>query len=329
MSSINIDVRNDAAYVGRFAPSPSGPLHFGSLVCALASYLHAKQHNGRWLVRIEDIDTPRVNSAMNDVILSSLHAHHLYSDEPVVYQSHRHTLYEKTLSQLRSMHRIYACECSRKQIKARSGYYDGHCRDKSLAFAEHAIRFLQQQPRTAFCDMHLGKQNITHPIATEDPVLKRRDGIYAYHLAVVADDIAQEVTHIVRGMDLLDTTPIHLNLTEALDAVHPKYLHIPVISQQVGEKLSKQHHAPPIDDNRALDNLKLALQYLGIHRAFNPNLSNDMQKITDIDTLLDWAITHWTHNLLPKQAEVLISVTNNVYSMHERYEQTTSMKKSN
>lgn len=297
-------------YIGRFAPSPSGPLHFGSLVCALASFLHARIHQGKWLVRIEDIDTPRINPNISPVILNSLSAHGLRWDDEVLYQSQRHRQYEQVLSQLQQNKRLYACACSRKQIKARSGFYDQHCRELGHAFTDRAIRFKQMASFAKFNDLFWGEQKITHPIAHEDPVLKRADGIYAYHLAVVTDDIAQNVTHIVRGLDLLDTTPVHLSLYDALGATAPDYLHIPVIAQKPNQKLSKQHHSPAIDDSKALDNLILALQYLGM-------VKQKMPDFPSIESCLEWAITHWSPNLLVKQSEILISVSNDVYSAYQ------------
>lgn len=299
-------------YVGRFAPSPSGPLHFGSLVCALASYLHAKQNNGKWLVRIEDIDTPRINPSMNAVILRSLKLHGLKWDNEVSYQSQRHPLYEGTLSELDKRQLIYACSCSRKQIRARSGTYDGHCRLRNLPVAGNAIRFMHNNDYTHFEDLFKGKVHIKHVIASEDPVLKRADGIYAYHLAVVADDIEQGVTHIVRGNDLIDTTPIHLGLYAALEQQAPQYLHIPVLVQKPGEKLSKQHHSPAINDQTPLENLKLALHFLGLQ---TPTYSAEIAQQTSIESLLAWATVQWKPKMLSKQSEVLISVANGVYSV--------------
>ncbi|MFW8591652.1 tRNA glutamyl-Q(34) synthetase GluQRS [Glaciecola sp. 2405UD65-10] len=299
-------------YVGRFAPSPSGPLHFGSLVCALASYLHAKQHNGKWLLRIEDIDTPRINPAMNEVILRSLELHGLKWDNEVSYQSQRHHLYEHTLSELEKRKLIYACSCSRKQIRARSGTYDGHCRLRNLPSAGHAIRFMHSNKHTHFQDLYKGEVHIKHAIASEDPVLKRADGIYAYHLAVVADDIEQGVTHIVRGNDLIDTTPIHLGLYAALKQNAPQYLHIPVLVQKQGEKLSKQHHSPAIDDQTPLANLKLALYFLGLQ---TPAYNAEIEQLTSVESLLAWATVNWQSKMLSKQSEILISVTNGVYSV--------------
>ncbi len=294
-------------YIGRFAPSPSGPLHFGSLFCALASYLDAKKNAGQWLVRIEDIDTPRIDPSMSKVILDSLRAHGLEWDDEVIYQSQRHDLYEQYLNLLNRKALLYGCSCSRKQIKQRSGFYDGHCRTRKLPFDKHALRFKHVENNTYFTDKHLGNVTISHPIATEDSVLKRADGIYAYHLVVIADDIEQGITHIVRGNDLVETTPIHLSLFDAFDSTRPQYCHMPVLSQKPNEKLSKQHHSPAIDDKLAADNIKLALFLMGFKK-------QDIPTHNRIDQLIFWAIENWSLNIVPLKREILISTANGVYS---------------
>lgn len=296
------------SYVGRFAPSPSGPLHFGSLVCALASFLHARQHSGKWLVRIEDIDTPRIDSAMTPVILNSLQVHGLEWDGEVLLQSERLDYYQGVLKQLSNKRLCYACACSRKQIRARSDYYDGHCRELNLPETKRAIRFKQLSPDCQFTDLCLGEQCIQHKLAFEDAVLRRADGIFAYHLVVVADDIAQKVSHIIRGNDLLLLTPVHQSLYNALNADKPIYGHIPLIAQAPGQKLSKQHHSPPINDLTPLSNLKMALCYLGIRQKMLANL-------TTIQGVLDWAIQNWQLSKVSKQTEMLISTSNGLYSM--------------
>jgi glutamyl-Q tRNA(Asp) synthetase len=297
-------------YVGRFAPSPTGPLHFGSLVCALASFLHAKQNNGKWLVRIEDVDPPRVDTAMTASIITSLSSHGLLWDNEISYQSQHSVTYEAYLAKLAANKLLYGCACSRQQIKSRGNAYDGHCRNLDLPLNQRAIRFRHNANHSKFNDLFLGEQHIKDYIAREDPVVKRADGIYAYHLAVVVDDIEQNVSHIVRGNDLLETTPVHLSLYEALNAPPPVYIHIPVVAQHPNEKLSKQHRSPAIDDSKPIDNVRLALQYLGVKQEKLPICPN-------ITELLDWAIANWSLKLLPKQSELLISVTNDVYSATE------------
>lgn len=306
-------------YVGRFAPSPTGPLHFGSLVCALASYLHAKQHQGKWLVRIEDVDTTRANSNMVSIILESLKAHGLVWDEPVSFQSQRFKLYERYLKVLKQQNKLYGCICTRKEIKQRGKVYDSHCLNKQLALNGNAIRFKHTQScihpkqRNTIQDLFWGKQLLSHPMCNEDPVLKRADGIYAYHIAVVVDDIEQGVNHIIRGVDLLDTTPVHLALYRELKHTIPRYMHIPLIAHEHGQKLSKQNLALAIDNSRAYQNLTLALQCLGIDENAIPSGTNTNTS-ENIENLLQWAVEHWSYKMMPNQREVLISTTNGVYS---------------
>nr|WP_168711013.1 tRNA glutamyl-Q(34) synthetase GluQRS [Ningiella ruwaisensis] len=299
-------------YVGRFAPSPSGPLHFGSLICALASYLHAKQHQGKWLVRIEDIDTPRIDTKYSQMILDSLRAHGMQWDDEVLYQSQRHAIYEDVLADLHYKKQLYACECSRRQIRERTPpaaqYYDQHCREKGLGFENKAIRWKNNAHRQMFDDLHYGRVTVEDKFAFEDPVLKRADGIYAYHLAVIADDIAQGVNFIVRGSDLLDLSPLHLSLFEAFRYPVPQFFHIPVAASEAGQKLSKQHHAPAIKNELALSNLKSALHFLACeHR--------DIDQIDDAETLLSWAISHFSFDNISAKREILVSRINDVYCL--------------
>jgi glutamyl-Q tRNA(Asp) synthetase len=244
------------------------------------------------------------------LILDTLQAHGLLWDQEVLFQSQRQHIYTAYLNKLQHSKYLYACTCSRRQVRARSGSYDGHCRNANLPFVANSTRFKHTTNNSRFVDLFWGNKHVTHSIATEDPVLKRADGIFCYHLAVVVDDIEQKVTHIVRGYDLLDTTPVHLSLYQALSEHAPEYMHIPMVVQKPHEKLSKQHFSPAIDNTKALENLKLALVYLGV----------DGKKITDILTIeqiLSWAIDNWHPELMPKQSELLISVVNGVYSETE------------
>lgn len=295
-----------ASYIGRFAPSPSGPLHFGSLICALASYLHARQHQGKWLVRIEDIDTPRVEAHMSKTILQSLQAHGLQWDDEVMYQSKRLSAYEQSIQQLKAQNQVYACVCSRKEYNARAPYYDRHCRDAGHDFDKHAIRWKNDAGHTRFRDLHYGELFVSERFAKEDPVLKRADGIFAYHLAVVTDDIAQNISHIVRGADLIDTTPLQINLFAALGACPPQYLHVPVACDTPGQKLSKQRYAQAINNDYALENVKSALVFLGMSMA-------EIKHLQSIDSLLQYATEHWQQSALTKETEILVSVINDIY----------------
>ncbi|WP_083256771.1 tRNA glutamyl-Q(34) synthetase GluQRS [Glaciecola punicea] len=294
-------------YRGRFAPSPTGPLHFGSLLCALASYLHAKQRNGEWLVRIEDIDTPRVEKDSTEKILSALQAHGLRWDLDIVFQSQRQHIYNTYLSKLEKANSLYACACTRSQIKLRSPSYDGYCRSAGLPFMGNSVRFIHTTNNSEFSDLFWGQQHINTSVAREDPVLRRADDIFCYHMAVVVDDIEQGITHIVRGGDLSEATPVQLSLYQALKEPTPRYMHIPMVVKRANVKLSKQRGAPAIDSTKAVDNLKLALAYLGMDRGAIAHLTTTAK-------ILHWAIEHWQPKLMPKQSELLISIENDVYS---------------
>ncbi|GGF86183.1 tRNA glutamyl-Q(34) synthetase GluQRS [Alteromonas lipolytica] len=292
-------------YVGRFAPSPTGPLHFGSLIAALASYLDAKAHNGTWLVRMEDIDAPRCIAGADKQILDCLAAHELIWDGKVRYQSAHLGDYDKVLAVLRSQQVLYACQCTRKQIKSTGGVYTGTCRELGLAESGNALRFKCDQPVTTFNDNLLGPVEITDPHALEDTVLRRRDGLHSYNLVVVADDIAQGVNHIVRGSDLLATTAAHLTLYRQLGEQPPAYAHIPVAATSSGRKLSKQNHARPLDNRHALNNLQQALTFLG----FADIASNH----TTTASLLSAAINAWQYNSVPKQHEIIVDGAESTY----------------
>lgn len=241
-------------YIGRFAPSPTGPLHFGSLLAAVASFLDARSVGGRWLLRIEDLDPPREVPGAADAILRVLDAYALHWDGAVVYQSQRSVLYADALAQLRSTDWLFPCACSRREIadNAVAGpdgpIYPGTCRAGLLPGREaRAWRVRVADRALSFDDRAQGRQ--TQNLATEvgDFVVKRADGITAYQLAVVVDDAEQGVTHVVRGSDLLLSTPRQIHLQQCLDLPTPAYLHCPVVINAAGEKLSKQTFAPAID----------------------------------------------------------------------------------
>ena len=238
-------------YVGRFAPSPTGPLHFGSLVAAVASWLDARAAGGEWLVRIEDVDETRTQPGAAEAILGTLEALGLTWDREVVWQSRRKNLYENALECLRAQALIYRCRCSRKEL-ADSGLtgpegaiYPGTCRDLALS------------AQVAGADRFRAAAEIG------DFIVKRRDGLFAYQLAVVVDDAEQGVTDVVRGADLLWSTPRQIQLQRALGLATPHYLHVPVATNAGGEKLSKQTGAPPIEAAGAGEALTAALAFLG------------------------------------------------------------------
>lgn len=255
--------------VGRFAPSPSGPLHFGSLVAALASWLDARAAGGRWLVRIEDLDAPRTVPGAADTILRSLDALGLHWDGPIVYQSRRSELYRQALERLQSQ--TYWCGCSRREIADSSlglaadggRIYPGTCRSRlAPGRAARALRICASGV-VQFRDRVHGELSQDLGREVGDFVLYRADGQFAYQLAVVVDDADQGITHVVRGSDLLDSTARQVHLQRLLGYVTPSYLHVPAAVNVGGEKLSKQTGATPIDSARRAEELRRALAFLG------------------------------------------------------------------
>jgi glutamyl-Q tRNA(Asp) synthetase len=256
-------------YVGRFAPSPSGPLHFGSLVAALASWLDARAARGRWLVRIEDLDAPRTQPGAADEILRTLERLGLHWDGEVLYQSRRTGLYRDALERLRD--RTYWCSCSRREIADSSlglaadgaQIYPGTCRGGvAQGKTPRALR-LKAAGAVEFIDRVQGPQAQILERDVGDFVLERADGQFAYQLAVVVDDAAQGITDVVRGADLLDSTPRQIHLQRLLGLPTPRYLHVPAAVNAAGEKLSKQTGAQPVDVNRKTHELRRALAFLG------------------------------------------------------------------
>jgi len=256
-------------YIGRFAPSPTGPLHFGSLVAAVASWLDARAAGGQWHLRIEDVDAPRTVAGAEDAILRTLDVLGLAWDGPVVRQGERAARYEAALDRLRARGLTYRCRCSRKEI-ADSGVhgidgivYPGTCREAAVpSTVPAAVRFRVPPGLVAFDDRVQGRiaQSLAHDIG--DFVVRRRDGLYAYQLAVVIDDADLGVTDVVRGADLLVSTPRQVALQRALGLPTPRYLHFPVAARN-GEKLSKQTLAPAIDAASGTAALLAALDFLG------------------------------------------------------------------
>ncbi|WP_404391480.1 tRNA glutamyl-Q(34) synthetase GluQRS [Pseudoalteromonas phenolica] len=290
---------NSRGYRGRFAPSPSGPLHFGSLVAALASYLDAKSHHGAWLVRMEDIDTPRVVEGADSAILTALEKFGLHWDEQVEYQSQRHTLYQDTLAQLKPD--LYACNCTRKMIKQAGGLYQGHCKSLALDFNDHAVRLTQTHPVYQFTDLLQGRVNVPHDLADEDYIVKRRDGLFAYQLVVVVDDIEQKISRVVRGADLLEPTARQISLFKQLGHTVPEYAHVPLAVTEPGFKLSKQNHAPAINIDDPIPELLRALSFLGL------DVTDDM-KLSNVEEVLTWAGTQFSLTAIPQVLEKTIAL---------------------
>lgn len=284
---------SSSAYRGRFAPSPTGPLHFGSLVAAVGSYLDAKRHDGTWLVRMEDLDTPRCVPGAAADILRTLDAFGLHSDEPVIYQSRRTEAYEEALQQLKDSDAAYPCCCTRKEIADSAlhgieGFvYPSTCRNgPAHPRATPAWRVRTNDTPVSFDDKLQGCQSQRLESEIGDFIVKRADGLYAYQLAVVVDDAFQDITHIVRGCDLLASTPRQIHLQRLLGLPTPAYMHLPVAVNAQGEKLSKQTLAPAISTDRIAATLISALDFL---RQQPPAELHD----GSTEDVLGWAVKNW------------------------------------
>ncbi|MBL8519200.1 MAG: tRNA glutamyl-Q(34) synthetase GluQRS [Betaproteobacteria bacterium] len=256
-------------YVGRFAPSPTGPLHFGSLVAALASYLDARNAGGIWRVRMEDVDGPRCRPEHARALLQSLTAFGLAWDGEVATQSGRTALYGCALDALRARGCLYGCACSRREVSdsALDGIegpvYPGTCRDRRLPWEGNAVRVATRGAMIEFQDRCQGVQRQALERDIGDFVVRRRDGLFSYQLAVVVDDADQGVTDVVRGADLLDSSQRQIHLQQLLGYQTPRYLHVPVATNAAGQKLSKQTLAPEVNPREAIRWLNLALAFLG------------------------------------------------------------------
>ncbi|MEQ1598031.1 MAG: tRNA glutamyl-Q(34) synthetase GluQRS [Methylotenera sp.] len=294
-------------YVGRFAPSPTGPLHFGSLVAAVASYCDAKSHGGKWLVRMEDLDKPREISGAADEILRTLEAFEFEWDDKIVYQSQRSEAYANALNTLKKQNLIYACTCTRKEIADSSNaqgidglIYPRTCFNiPALRGNIHAAyRAVVIDKDIRFLDAIQGEitQNLAHDVG--DFIVKRADGLFAYQLAVVVDDAAQNITHIVRGADLLDSTPRQIYLQQLLGFKTPSYAHIPIAVNDAGEKLSKQTRVQPISMRLPEHQLFDALNFLG------QNPPAEIKNAT-LAEIWRWAITNWGISAAPKQRQII------------------------
>ena len=285
---------------GRFAPTPSGPLHFGSLVAALASYCQARSQQGRWLLRIEDVDTPRVVRGSTDSILQDLEAFGFEWDGEVLYQSNQFERYQYYLDKLFADGRAYACECSRRSLReygVESGIlgqiYPGLCRDKQLAGDQLSIRLnTSRAGQIEFDDRVYAGQSMNLEVEVGDFVLKRVDGIFAYHLAVVVDDYLQQVDEIVRGADLLENTALHLYLQDCLGFPRPDYLHLPLVNNADGVKLSKQTGATALKPQQAVQQLTAALRHLG-------QWQDEVKEFSTPAELLQYAVAHWDLDAIP------------------------------
>lgn len=269
-----------ASYVGRFAPSPSGPLHLGSLVSALASYLDAKHNQGRWLIRIEDVDSQRCKPEHSEDIIKTLQSYQLYSDAPVLFQSEQSDTYQTHLDKLITLDKAFPCQCTRQSLKATQGKHAHICHTDIEQ--PHAWRIRSDAIDIRFYDRLEGWQTQNPLKQIGHSIIKRKDHDYAYLLAVVVDDHMQGVNQIVRGTDLLDTTAAQIALYNEFDWPLPDYCHIPLVKNENQLKLSKQNHAPAIE-KADLDTLRLALKHL-----------NQPTKMFDtISETLEYAIKNW------------------------------------
>ena len=286
-------------YIGRFAPSPTGLLHIGSLLTALASYADARANRGKWLVRMEDLDPPREMPGAAAHILHTLEAFGFEWDGEVVWQSRRHSLYRDALGRLKEKGLLYPCYCSRKDWQAAAAQgadgfvYNGRCRrpeDRPHTDKPPAWRIRVNDETIGFDDGIVGHyaQNLARDIG--DFVLLRADGFWAYQLAVVADDADQGITHIVRGQDLLVSTPRQIYLQRCLGFATPHYAHLPLLVNKHGQKWSKQTLAPALDENHKEQLLRQVLEYLNLPPA--PEVSRPQ-------ALLSWAIEHWQPHKIP------------------------------
>lgn len=288
-------VNRSRTAIGRFAPSPTGPLHFGSLVAAVGSYCDARAQHGKWLLRMEDIDPPREQKGAANLILHQLENYGFEWDGPVLYQHTRYDAYQAALAQLQAQGDIFWCRCSRSELALhRSPIYTGRCREFCTPLADAAIRLRVPDRLVCFTDRLLGEHqdNVAHTVG--DFVIRRRDQLFAYQLAVVVDDAYQGITDVVRGADLLDNTARQIVLQQLLGVPTPRYMHLPLVRHADGQKLSKQSFAPalPLPAQPLL--LWQALHFLGQHPPI------ELQNMP-APAILHWGVTHWQIARIPSQ----------------------------
>lgn len=292
---------------GRFAPSPTGPLHFGSLIAAVGSYLSAKSRNGEWLVRMEDLDPPREMKGAADGILRTLEAYGFEWDGAVIYQSRRRDAYEAALGVLKQQGALYACGCTRREIADSSilgiegPVYPGTCRAGLPAEREaRALRARTDDVAIEFEDRVQGAQRMRLESDVGDFVVKRADGLYAYQLAVVVDDAEQGVTEVVRGADLMSSTPRQIHLQRLLSAPTPTYLHLPAALNARGEKLSKQTFAPALPRTQPVSVLWQVLEFLG---------QRPSPEWRDATLAEFWSVATagWSESAIPRKSGILVS----------------------
>ncbi|MBL4711621.1 MAG: tRNA glutamyl-Q(34) synthetase GluQRS [Gammaproteobacteria bacterium] len=290
---------NTTLYKGRFAPSPTGAVHFGTLVAAVASYLQAKTNNGEWLIRIEDVDITRKIKHADSAILNTLEAFSFEWHDEVIYQSKRTPYYLEALHQLDLKSLTFACSCSRKQLaETNTNVYPGTCRGKSLPEQnEHAVRLFAKDINISYNDAIMGLQTQNIQQQCGDFIIKRRDGLFAYQLAVVVDDALQGITEVVRGCDLLDSTPRQIYLQQLLNYPTPNYCHLPLVVDKAGNKISKS-------DSNAKISLKCKEKILFDALIFLGQQPPADLIESDIHNIWHWAISHWQLNQVPQEKNV-------------------------
>jgi len=286
---------NPAPVIGRFAPSPTGDLHFGSLVTAVGSYLEAKSTGGRWLLRIEDIDPPREVTGSARRIISDLDRLGMQADGPVLFQSKRLDAYKQVVGQLLDEGLAYPCACSRKDLPE-SGIYPGTCRNGIPAGKQaRSIRLIVSSSSCEFTDKLQGQITDSPAGISGDFIIQRADGLFAYQLAVVVDDEFQSVTQVVRGADLLDSTSRQICLQQALGYATPDYLHLPVALSEDGQKLGKRVQTDPVKHQDPTFAVERALAFLGQHPPSGYSLH----------AIWNWAFGHWNNELIPRCKAIL------------------------
>ncbi len=294
-------------YRGRFAPTPSGPLHLGSLLTALASFLEARRQAGSWLLRIDDLDTTRVDAASETRILKQLEAHGLFWDEAPRRQSEHRDEYADALNSLDRRELVYACECTRAVLAQNSlpgpdgAVYNGACRQRKLAPDGRSLRLRMPDQSLQFVDASQGAQSRRLDIDLGDFVVRRRDGIFGYQLACAVDEHAQRITEVVRGADLLSSTFFQIHLMHQLRLQVPHYRHLPVWASPGDRKRSKRNHARAIEESSAAGNLHLCLELLGQTPA--PALRR-----AQVPELIAWAQAHWRVENVPRRPILVINI---------------------
>lgn len=290
--------KSQSNYIGRFAPSPTGPLHFGSLIAAVSSYVDARSKNGIWLLRMEDLDPPREPPGAAELILDQLLTLGIQWDGEVLYQSSRIEAYQEALNRLLEEGLSYKCDCTRAKIKAMGSVYNGSCKGRKISLSKRfAVRVKTLNELIGFYDKVQGyyEQNVEKEVG--DFVVLRKDKFFAYQLAVVVDDGYQKITDVIRGYDLIDSTPRQIYLQKILGIKTPSYAHIPIAMNNQGQKLSKQHFATPIDAKNGSMLIFQSLKYLG-------QTPPEVLSRASAQEQLQWAILNWDIHSIPKLANI-------------------------